>query len=395
MTLKENKGNTYQFVTHTWNPFKGKCFNNCSFCTIRSVMDYPDSVILDRCELFNSVPFNEGKFILISDSFDIFAREVPSELIKEVFDFCVEATSHQPQYHKTLFLIQTKNPARMEEFICHPLVMDQQIGVCTIIETNRHYPEIMNNAPTPRNRAEALSKLAEHGINTYIAIEPLMDFDLDEFILLLEESKPTQVFIGDDSEYDKTFLPTPSIENTAELISQLRKFTRVEINQYNTFLANMVKPTRRNFYKIGEYLYTLGNNMCLQAISQEKIFEGKRWEEFRLACSGFLKTFKTLSSDLAKWKEELTIEETKSKEPYLMNRFDYPIYNQYLNSKTTIFFKNQSDIQQLHSFIYNLIHYSVFPEESESNQIFTFNEVLWKLEWQLGKLSDMFPAPIL
>lgn len=396
MTLNENKGNTFQAITHIWNLFyKGKCFNNCSFCTMRPVTGNPDSVFLDRCELFGSVPFNEGKLILIGDSFDMLANEVPSELIKEVFDFCIEATSHQPQWQKTRFLILTKNPARMEEFINHPLVNDQQIGICATIETNRHYPEIMNNAPTPRNRAEALSKLAEHGINTYVAIGPLIDFDLDNFTLLIEKSKPNQVFIGYDSQYDKRFLPTPSIESTAELISQLRKLTRVEINQNNAFLANMVKPIRRNLYKLGESLHILGNSMCHQAISQENIFKGKRWEEFRSSCSEFFKTFKTFSSDLSKWKEELTIEEIKSKEPYLMNRFDNPFHSEYLRSRTVDFFSNQADIWALHSFIYNLIHYSVFPEESESNQIFTFNEALWRLEQQLDKLSDMFPAPIM
>src|SRR3990167_1900105 len=30
--LNKQKGNMYGFVTHTWNPIKGKCSHNCSYC---------------------------------------------------------------------------------------------------------------------------------------------------------------------------------------------------------------------------------------------------------------------------------------------------------------------------------------------------------------------------
>ncbi len=35
MPLNETKGNMYGFVTHTWNPVKGICPHNCSYCYMR------------------------------------------------------------------------------------------------------------------------------------------------------------------------------------------------------------------------------------------------------------------------------------------------------------------------------------------------------------------------
>ena len=33
--LRESKGNMYDFITHTWNPIKGKCLHNCSYCYMK------------------------------------------------------------------------------------------------------------------------------------------------------------------------------------------------------------------------------------------------------------------------------------------------------------------------------------------------------------------------
>lgn len=33
--IKESKGNMYEFVTHTWNPIKGKCSHGCTYCYMK------------------------------------------------------------------------------------------------------------------------------------------------------------------------------------------------------------------------------------------------------------------------------------------------------------------------------------------------------------------------
>ena len=30
--LNVAKGNMYGFITHTWNPIKGHCYHQCSYC---------------------------------------------------------------------------------------------------------------------------------------------------------------------------------------------------------------------------------------------------------------------------------------------------------------------------------------------------------------------------
>ena len=40
MGLNKQKGNMYAFVTHTWNPIRGKCPHDCSYCYMKV---YPQS----------------------------------------------------------------------------------------------------------------------------------------------------------------------------------------------------------------------------------------------------------------------------------------------------------------------------------------------------------------
>ncbi|MEQ3273524.1 hypothetical protein [Bacteroides thetaiotaomicron] len=62
------------------------------------------------------------------------------------------------------------------EYLDHP-VMKKSV-LCTTIETNRFYPDIMRNAPVPQERAAAMQDIANYGIPTYVTCEPLMKFDL-------------------------------------------------------------------------------------------------------------------------------------------------------------------------------------------------------------------------
>lgn len=196
---------------------------------MKSIVPNPQPIHLDESELKGI--FQRDQFIFIGSSTDDFASDVPSEWIIKVLDFCVEATSHQPEEQKTRFLIQTKNPERILEFIEHPLFQSQRVVVCTTIETNRHYPEIMNNAPLPKKRAEAMAKIAEYGIKTYLTIEPVMDFDLDEMVTLIKMCKPEQVNIGANS-IRSIELPEP--QNARQLISlmlQLLCFTHIKVKK--------------------------------------------------------------------------------------------------------------------------------------------------------------------
>jgi DNA repair photolyase len=83
----------------------------------------------------------------------------------------------------------------------------------------------MRNAPRPFLRARHLADMKERGFRTMVTIEPIMKFNLEILVILLQEIEPEQVNIGADS--GNNHLPEPPKEKIIELISELRKFTRV------------------------------------------------------------------------------------------------------------------------------------------------------------------------
>ena len=54
--------------------------------------------------------------------------------------------------------------------------------VCTTIETNRFYKDVMQCSPKIEDRVKAMEDIADLDIDTYVTVEPIMDFDLDEMV---------------------------------------------------------------------------------------------------------------------------------------------------------------------------------------------------------------------
>lgn len=208
---------------------------------------YIERLYLDERELKGTCPAK--LFIFIGSNTDVFAAEMPSAWIKKVLDFCVDVTSNQKDDEKTRFLLQTKNPTRVLEFINHPLLKNGQAVVCTTLETNRHYPDIMNNAPLIKDRAKAMAAIADYGVKTYMTIEPIMDFDLDEFIGLLKMCKPEQVNIGAESQHFVQ-IPQPSEDKLTSLILQLLCFTKVTVKKNlngEVVTQNLINRIKQNY----------------------------------------------------------------------------------------------------------------------------------------------------
>ena len=40
MGLNLSNGNMYKFVNYTWNPIKGKCLHDCSYCYMKTMPQY-------------------------------------------------------------------------------------------------------------------------------------------------------------------------------------------------------------------------------------------------------------------------------------------------------------------------------------------------------------------
>lgn len=147
MKLRESKGNMYDFVTHTGNVIKGECHHNCSYCYMKR-WGKLNTVRFDEKEL--KIPMTNNDYIFVGSSCDMFADNIPDEWILKVLRHCDD--------YNNQYLFQTKNPSRILEF-GHQVFYRSVI--CTTIETNRQYYDIMNNSPIMIDRVTAMKKISK------------------------------------------------------------------------------------------------------------------------------------------------------------------------------------------------------------------------------------------
>lgn len=215
--MNTSKGNMYEFVTHTWNAIKGHCVHDCCYCFMKRWGSL-NPLHFDNSEL--KTDLGSGNFIFVGSSTDDFAEGVASEWIVGMLDHCNK--------YENRYLFQSKNPARILEFIEHPVF--RKAVVCTTIESNRFYPEVMMNSPRIESRVQAMSELAAKGIPTYVTCEPLLEFDLPELVSMLKACPPQQVNVGRNSRRD-ILLPEPTSNDVQALISELSTFTKVVVKK--------------------------------------------------------------------------------------------------------------------------------------------------------------------
>lgn len=107
MGLNKSAGNMYEFITHTINFIKGKCFHDCLYCFMKYMFNIIlGDIYLDEKELRTNL--GSGRFIFVGSSTDMWAKNVLSEWIRRVLDRCQEFTNR--------YLFQSKNPRRFSEF---------------------------------------------------------------------------------------------------------------------------------------------------------------------------------------------------------------------------------------------------------------------------------------
>lgn len=210
MGLNISKGNMYEFITHTWNTIKGECFHDCSYCYMKR-WGKLNPVRFDEKEL--KTDLGTGNFIFIGSSCDMFAENIPDEWIKK--------TLKHMEMFDSKYLLQTKNPQRILDYIDASVITDKCV-VCTTIESDLFYPEIMKNSPQPMQRSIAMEQISGV-IDTYVTIEPILDFNIEHFVHMIRRCSPEQVNIGADSGQNNLHEPTK--EKVLQLVSELQKFT--------------------------------------------------------------------------------------------------------------------------------------------------------------------------
>jgi len=136
-------------------------------------------------------------------------------MIEHILKKCREIPSNT-------YLLQTKNPGRLYFF--HDRFPPTVI-LGTTIETNRE-GSYQTNAPPIEARVNYMEIYATQ-FRTMVSIEPVLDFDLFDFVEFIQRISPDYVSIGADSK--NKGLPEPSAEKIERLIIELEKFTEVRI----------------------------------------------------------------------------------------------------------------------------------------------------------------------
>ena len=209
MLLRKATGNMYDFLTHIWNPVKGKCGYDCSYCYMRKMERFPHIARINRGETYLDekemrTNLGEGNYIFVCSSCDLFHDDIPGEWIRRIMEYA------NSSYNR--FLWHTKNPRRALEF---QECFSNTDMLCVTVETNREYPEI-SKAPSPLSRFHAIG---DWGKPWMLTMEPILDFNLEDLAVYLGRNVPVQVNIGADS--GRNNLPEPSPEKLKELIGWL------------------------------------------------------------------------------------------------------------------------------------------------------------------------------
>ena len=202
----KSQGNMYPFVDATWNPIRGRCPHACQYCYMRRFWETDEFNTPPRIiEASFKTQFSLGERIFVGSSIDIFATEIPAEWISRILDFCRKAD-------RTVFLFQTKNPARFRGFKISPNFM-----IAATIETNRYSRRTMGDAPAPAMRAVEMQDLPSKA--KMISIEPVMRFDEEIMVAWITGIAPLFVSIGADSKGHG--LPEPTAEEAESLIARI------------------------------------------------------------------------------------------------------------------------------------------------------------------------------
>jgi hypothetical protein len=141
---------------------------------------------------------------------DAFACTVPDMWIKDLVLRC----HIEPVKRVQEFWFLTKNPARYQQIFFDdptPAPMSPRFVFGTTIETNRDRMVDVRTVPAPSVRARELAKLkyVHPGIRTFVSIEPVLDFDFEDLLMMLVSIIPEVVYIGYDNHHHipKTAMP--------------------------------------------------------------------------------------------------------------------------------------------------------------------------------------------
>lgn len=210
MGLNKQKGNMYSFVSHTWNPIRGKCPHDCIYCYMK-VYPQPELHFVEK-EMETNL--SEGNFIFVGSSTDMWCKAAWTQWIMDTLKHCRQFDNR--------YLFQSKNPDR---FLIFASEFPNRTILGTTIETSISH--VFSEAPAPRERLEAMIELKRKAIPRMVSIEPIIDFNLNTLVDWIRQITPEFVSIGADSKGHN--LPEPPADKVNMLIEKVSEFTEVKI----------------------------------------------------------------------------------------------------------------------------------------------------------------------
>jgi hypothetical protein len=205
----------YQGVK-TWSPFRG-CRFACSYC-VPSFQAQAKRQVHNcaRCASFE--PHEHPARLLSVPKAKILWPCANGDISFCDTGFIERIIVRLSSYNGTVYW-QSKNPITL--YRVTDLLKQYAIGgnhvMLTTLETNRDtgYKQI-SKAPLPSERA--LDFMALPWPRKIVTIEPIMDFDHDEFLHMICGIKPEAVYIGYNSHPKSAPLPEPSHDKTFSFI---------------------------------------------------------------------------------------------------------------------------------------------------------------------------------
>jgi len=228
MPLNEVKpgSNMYGWINSTWNPIRGRCDHQCSYCYMLEMPISKEPLRIESKEL--GINLRSGQTIFVGSSTDMWAGGVPAAWIEDTLASCNRFNNK--------YLFQSKNPARFLEGWNFP----KNTILGTTIETNRDIPDI-TKAPMPAERFVWIKAVARDlNFPVMLSLEPILDYDLDILVRWVKMIAPIFVSIGADSKNHN--LSEPSTENIRALIQYLKPITEVKIKSNLSRLMRQEKP---------------------------------------------------------------------------------------------------------------------------------------------------------
>jgi hypothetical protein len=213
VSVTKSVGNMYPWVSHCHSFLRGECPHKCTYCYAKlPIRGHASRQVgplkIDWHELEERIP--SSSIVFREHKNDLFAAGVPDQWIEAALE-----SARKDSERDVVNVWQSKNPIR---FLHYRPEFREGDMLGTTLETNRD-TSAYSKAPPPAERAEAM-RMVFFKLQTFVTIEPIMQFDLVPFVRMIRAIRPQFVNIGADSKGHG--LPEPTAEDVELLVRHLR-----------------------------------------------------------------------------------------------------------------------------------------------------------------------------